>query len=440
MVMGLCDIFYMETVERVYMEYDVIVIGGGPAGMMAAGRAAECGARVLLLEKNDALGQKLLITGGGRCNVTNAELDLNIFLSKFKNDAKFLFSPFAQFGIQDTLDFFHERGMPTKIEAEKRVFPVTDKAESVFSVLKKYMKEGKVTVLLGASVSGFSFADKKITGVLLKNGERREACAYILATGGKSHPETGSTGDGFEWLGKVGHTIIESQAVLVPVTIEEKWVRDLSGVSLLDAKLSFFQNDTAGKKKKILPSKNGKILFTHFGLSGPLILNMSKSINEFLQYGSVIISLDLLPQMDYGMIDKKLQDIFEQNKNKKIKNILNELVLASFVPALLERAKIDGEKAVNALSREERLALGRGAKEMQMTVTGLLGAEKAIVTSGGVALSEVDFKTMRSRLFSNLSLVGDILNIDRPSGGYSLQLCWTTGFVAGTASGQAEKD
>lgn len=413
------------------MQYDVIIIGGGPAGMMAAGRSAQCGARVLLLEKNDSLGQKLLITGGGRSNITNAEFDINIFLGKFKSTAKFLFSPFSRFGVEDTFDFFHQRNMPTKVEAEKRVFPVTDKAASVFAVLTQYMKEGNVTVLSGTSVTGLSIANGKLDGVLLKNGERLQARSYILATGGKSHPETGSTGDGFQWLKGIGHTIIESQAVLVPIAIREKWVHALSGVSLTDAKLSFFQNDATGKRKKIFPSKRGKILFTHFGLSGPLVLNMSRSISEFLPNGAVILSLDLLPEMDLGMIDKSLQEIFERNKNKKIKNILSELILASFTAALLELSKIDGEKAVNIISREERSLLGRVAKDMSMSVTGLLGAEKAIVTSGGVTLSEVDFKTMRSRLYPNLYFVGDILNIDRPSGGYSLQLCWTTGYVAG---------
>jgi len=415
------------------MIYDVIVIGGGPAGMMAAGRAAEGGARVLLVEKNKMLGQKLLITGGGRCNVTNAEFDLHIFLSKFQSDAKFLYSSFAEFGVEETLDFFHRYQMPTKIEAEKRVFPVTDKAGSVFTALKQYMQEGNVTILSDISVAGLVPVDGKIDEILIKNGEKLKAHAYILATGGKSHPETGSTGDGFIWLKNIGHTIIESQAILVPVTTREKWVHNLSGVSMPDAKLSFFQHDEIGKKKKILPSKSGKILFTHFGLSGPLILNTSKTLREFLQYGPVVISLDLVPGSDYGMIDDILQTIFERNKNKKIKNVLSEFVLASFVPTLLELTKIDGEKEIHSISREERLSIGRNVKDMQMTVTGLLGAEKAIVTSGGVDLKEVDFKTMRSRLYPNLYLIGDILNIDRPSGGYSLQLCWTTGFVAGLA-------
>lgn len=418
------------------MKYDVVVIGGGPAGMMTAGRAAQCGARVLLLEKNNALGQKLLITGGGRCNLTNAEFDVNIFLGKFKDSAKFLFSPFSQFGVEETLDFFHERGMETKVEAEKRVFPMTDKAESVFAVLREYLREGNVTVLSNTSVTGFSISEEgEIDGVSLQNGEKIQAHSYILATGGQSHPETGSTGDGFLWLKKIGHTIIESQAVLVPITTKEEWAHKLSGVSLTDAKVTLFQNDQDGKKKKVCKAKRGKLLFTHFGLSGPLILNMSKDISEFLRYSEVFISLDLLPETDFGVLDKQIQDIFDQNKNKKIKNVLGELVVPAFSEALLELSGIDGEKMVNAVSKEERLMLGRTAKDMRLSVTGLLGAEKAIVTSGGVDLKEVDFKTMRSRLFPHLYFVGDLLNIDRPSGGYSLQLCFTTGFVAGTATG-----
>lgn len=416
------------------MEYDVIVIGGGPAGMITAGRAAECGARVLLLEKNLALGQKLLITGGGRCNVTNAESDIHLFLAKFKDSAKFLYSPFSQFGVEETLDFFHSYGMETKVEAEKRVFPLTDKAESVFDVLKRYMAEGKVDIRLGVTVAGFQRKDGKIEGVRLGNGEILKAHSYILATGGKSHPETGSTGDGFSWLQEIGHTVEESSSVLVPVAIQEEWAHTLSGVSLTDAKLSFFQYGGGGKRKKIFPSKNGKVLFTHFGLSGPLILNTSKAISEFLSYGPVILSLDLLPQMDYGIVDTRLQEIFQESQKKKIKNILHEIIPSSFVSALLQMANIDGEKLVCSISREERIVLGRKVKDMSMTVTHLLGADRAIVTSGGVDLKEVDLRTMRSRLYPNLYLIGDILNIDRPSGGYSLQLCWTTGFVAGTSA------
>ncbi|MFZ2300202.1 MAG: aminoacetone oxidase family FAD-binding enzyme [Candidatus Moraniibacteriota bacterium] len=427
-------ILYLDTMEA--MLYDVAVIGGGPAGMMAAGRAAQCGARVVLLEKNLSLGAKLLITGGGRSNVTNAEFDRNVFLGKFRNASKFLFSPLATFGVQDTLDFFHSHGMPTKIEAEKRVFPVSDSAQSVWDALVRYMRQGSVTVLAGMEVTGIDAADGQISGIRLKNGDTVNASAYILATGGKSRPETGSTGDGFRWLHSIGHTTIEPRPSLVPLRVRELWAHSLSGVSFPEAKLTVFQNDKEQGNKKVqaFPSRRGKILFTHFGLSGPLVLNMSRDISEFLQYGEVTVSLDLISHMNIGEIDKQIQSLFAPNKNKQIKNSLEGFVAPLLVPVLLRLASIDPEKPVHSVSRAERIALVRLLKDLRMTVIGLLGEDKAIVTSGGVALEEVDFKHMRSRLYPNLYLVGDVLNIDRPSGGYSLQLCWTTGYVAGTAA------
>lgn len=429
---------YLDTIQG--MKYDVAVIGGGPAGMMAAGRAAECGARVVLLEKNNSLGAKLLITGGGRSNVTNAEFDRNIFLEKFKDASKFLHSPLATFGVQDALDFFHSHGMPTKIEAEKRVFPVSDSAQSVWDALVQYMREGSVTVLSGMEVAGIDAADGQISGIRLKNGDTVNANAYILATGGKSRPETGSTGDGFRWLHEIGHMVVEPRPSLSPLRVRESWARECSGVSFADAKLTVFQNDKkqdekiASLPRKAFPSRSGKILFTHFGLSGPLVLNMSRDISEFLQYGEVIVSIDLFPRMNIGELDTEAQALFVPNKNKQIKNSLEGLVAPLLVLVLLRLASIDPEKPVHSVSREERLALVRLLKDLRMTVTGLLGEDKAIVTSGGVALEEVDFKNMCSRLYPNLYLAGDILNIDRPSGGYSLQLCWTTGYVAGTAA------
>lgn len=416
------------------MQYDVVVIGGGPAGMMAAGRSAECGARVLLLEKNATLGKKLLITGGGRSNVTNAEFDRTRFLAKFKENAKFLFSPFTQFGVEETLDFFHTRGMPTKVEAENRVFPISDTAQSVWDVLVAYMAEGGVTVRSLAPVTGFAVRDKAIVGIMLADDMVIEAKRYILATGGKSRPETGSTGDGFVWLAQIGHTIMESAAALVPVAIREEWVRALSGVSAADVKLTVLQNN----KKQV--SRRGKILFTHFGISGPLVLNMSKDIGESLKYGMVEIALDFYPSLDAGAVDRKVQAIFMENQNKQIKNGLDGLMTTLLASALIRLSNIDPEKPVHSVTREERLVLVRLLKDMRMTVQGLLGVEKAVVTSGGVALPEIDFKTMQSRLHPNLYIVGDLLNIDRPSGGYSLQLCFTTGYVAGTVAGKGSQN
>ena len=415
---------------------DVVVIGGGPAGMMAAGRAAIAGARVVLLEKNASLGTKLLITGGGRSNITNAEFDRHIFLAKFGTAAKFLFSPFSQFGVQETLDFFHAHGMPTKVEAEKRVFPVSDNAQSVWDALNRYMQEGKVIVRTGSQVGDIEVTDGLVNGIQMKNGDVFRAKRYILATGGKSHPETGSTGDGFRWLEAIGHTVIDPRPALVPIRVAETWVAELAGVSFSEAKLTAWQNN-----QKIFPSRKGKILFTHVGMSGPLVLNMSRSVSEFLPYGPVVISVDLFPQVNIGELDCQLQATLDTMKNKQIKNSLEAFVLPALIPTLLHLLAIDERKPTHSLTREERLAFVKLLKDIRVTVTGSLGVVKAIVTSGGVTLPEVDCKYMRSRLYPNLYFVGDILNIDRPSGGYSLQLCWTTGFVAGaSAAEEIEKE
>lgn len=411
-------------------EYDVVIIGGGPAGMMAAGRAAERGARVVLLEKNASLGTKLLLTGGGRCNVTNAEFDRNIFAAKFKGAAKFLFSLFSRFGVEETLAFFHTRGMPTKVEAEKRVFPVSDQAQSVLDVLVEYMRVGNVHVMLGAEVAGFEMAEGMIAGVRRENGEVLRARAYVLATGGMSRPETGSTGDGFRFLKAIGHTVAESRVALVPIRVGESWIRSISGASLEEVRMTVF---LSGEKKE---SREGALLFTHFGLSGPLALNMSRCVGECLRRGKVTLSLDLFPRSTFDEIDARIRELFERQKNKQVKNSLDGFLPPLLIPVVLSLANISFEMPVRNVSRTSRLVLVRTVKDLHLTAIGLLGKDKAIATSGGVIPEEVDFKTMRSRLFPNLYLAGDVLDIDRPSGGYSLQLCWSTGWVAGNAAAE----
>jgi predicted Rossmann fold flavoprotein len=408
--------------------WDVVVIGGGPAGMMAAGRAAELGGDVLLIEKNESLGKKLLITGGGRCNLTNAETNIRKFLLKYKDSDKFLFSAFSQFAVKETLDFFHKFKMETKEEAYGRVFPSSNKAESVWNVLLEYLKQNKVTIKSNSPVIGFTKNNNQIVSVVLKSKETIFAKSFILATGGKSRPETGSTGDGFLWLKEIGHNIIEPSASLVPIKTKNDWVKKLQGVSLDNVKITVFQNNQKQNTKK------GKMLFTHFGLSGPAILNLSHDIGELLKYGDVSLALDVLPTLDPGQLNLKLQEIFKEKSNKKFKNTLDSLLPSSLVPIVVELSKINGDTPSHSITREERISLVQLLKNIEIEVDGLLGTDKAIVTSGGVSLDEVDFKTMSSRLYLNLYLVGDILNIDRPSGGYSLQLCWTTGFVAGTSS------
>ena len=405
--------------------WDVAVIGGGPAGMMAAGRAAERGLKVILIEKNDTLGKKLLITGGGRCNVTNAEFDTRTFLKKFKDNDKYLFSAFSKWSVKETLHFFHDHQMETKIENEKRVFPVTNKAQSVWDVLVTYMKEGRVTILSNAPVVGISHKEGLCTEIKLKGGKTTKAKAFVLATGGKSRPETGSTGEGFDWLKELGHTVIDSSSALVPISLHDEWTKKLSGLALSNIKISFYQN---GEKQE---SRLGKLLFTHVGISGPTILNMSKDIGELLKYGEVDIIIDLIPSRDYGQLNTALQELFKTENLKKLKNTLGLMVPQAIVPIILEMSGIDPDRFNHSVTREERVKLVQIIKNIPLKAKGLLGLDKAVVTSGGVKLDEVDFKTMQSRLFPNLYLVGDILNIDRPSGGYSLQLCWTTGYVAG---------
>ncbi len=408
--------------------WDVIVVGGGTAGLMAAGTAAEKGAKVILIEKNDTLGKKLLITGGGRCNVTNAELDTRKLLAKFKDKGKFLFSTFSQWGVKETLDFFHLRKMDTKVENELRVFPVSNSAQSVWNVLVENTKKYGVTGLSDSPVAGIVREEGVLVGVKLKNKKVIRGRSLVVATGGTSRPETGSTGDGYAWLKSIGHTIVEPTPSLVPIALKDKWIKKLAGVSLSGIKITILQNNEKQSVAK------GKILFTHVGVSGPTILNMSKDIGELLKYGDVVLSLDLFPLEDHGTVNKRLQELFAEHHKKQFQNALPHLVQKALAPILVDLSGIDPETQCNHITREERVKLVGLLKGLPLHVDKLLGVEKAVITSGGVVLEEVDFKTMRSRLFPNLYLVGDILNIDRPSGGYSLQLCWTTGFVAGSAA------
>ncbi len=408
--------------------WDVVVIGGGPAGMMAAGRAAQRGRSVLLLEKNPALGKKLLITGGGRCNLTNNQRDARALALHYKGSDQFLMSAFAQHAVPQTLAFFHRHGMKTKEEAEGRVFPVSDDARSVLDVLVNYMRDGGVAVRTGATVAGVLVDDEnEQVRVDLVAGKRVVARSCIVATGGVSHPETGSTGEGFSWLAHAGHAIIRNDPALVPVAIKDGWVRRLAGVALQNIKLTIVAD---GKRRE---AKKGKMLFTHVGISGPAVLTMSSQVGEYLRYGQVVIALDLFPAYDHGALKQLLYDTLAAQSNKKLKNTLGALIPSALVPAVLAITNSNGEVFNHSVRREERVALVRCLKEMPMHVKGLLGARKAIVSSGGVALEEVDFKTMQSRVAPRLYIVGDALNVNRPSGGYSLQLCWTTGFVAGNS-------
>lgn len=420
----------MSPESQTQKEYDLIVIGGGASGMMAAGVAAESGKSVLILEKNQELGKKLKITGGGRCNITNATFDTRVFLKNFGDAGRFLFSPFSQFGVQDTFDFFEKKGLPLVVEANNRAFPHTHKATDVCSVMVDWLTANGVDSLLGCPVEGIEAdqASGVITGVRTPQGLKM-ARNYVLATGGASHQETGSTGDGFGWLRDIGHTAKEPAPNIVPLKVKESWVKELSGKSLDDMKITFFVDN----KKSF--SERGRILFTHFGVSGPLILNSSYRVSELLHEGIVTASIDCFPGKDLGLLEKEILDIFDEHKNKTFKNVIKEIVPPGFASAVLSFGVVaDPEEKVHSISKEERKSLVNLLKDLSMTILDLMSMDKAVISDGGIPLTEVDTKTMVSRIYRNLYLTGDILHINRPSGGYSLQLCWTTGFVVGRSA------
>lgn len=393
--------------------------------MMAAGIAASEGRRVLLIEKNKKLGEKLSITGGGRCNIANAEEDQRTLLSHFGDAADFLYAPFSQFGLPETIAFFEEIGVPTVTEGRKRMFPASQNAEDVTAALFKYLKSKNVEIRTGLPVARVHTSGKGIESVLM-GGKEYKARSYIFATGGVSHAETGSTGDGFRWLRDVGHTVTDPTPTIVPLRVEEAWVKSLSGITISDMKMTVYVN---GAKKLVL---KGDVLMTHFGISGPLILNAAGKVSDYMQEGEVTALIDTYPALDLGILDKHIASIFDQNKNKEFQNVFRQIAPLGTSDALLSPIpNIDRDKRVHSVTKEERRRIAELLKALPLTITGLMGLSRAVVADGGVALTEIDTKTMRSKVCENLFVIGDLLNIRRPTGGYSLQLCWTTGFVAG---------
>jgi len=413
-------------------KFDVAVIGGGPAGMMAAGRAAELGARVVLLEKNESLGKKLLITGKGRCNLTQAEFDLKKMVGQFGKNGKFLFSSLAAFGPEEVIKFFEDRKLPTKTERGGRVFPVSNKSHDALRVMEKYLGEKKVKILFGSEIVGFESGGKKIKSVKLKHEKGKPgkkvvtADKFILCTGGRSYPTTGSTGDGYQWAKDLGHTIIKTAPALVPIKTKETWVKEMQGLSLKNVEISLIQD---GKKKN---SRFGEMLFTHFGLSGPIVLDISKKAGELAEKGEVAVSIDLKPALSAEQLDARLQRDFGSNAKKDFVNYLPELLPQKMIATTIGLSGIDPRKKINTVTGAERKKLALLLKDLRLTFDGTAGYAQAVVTSGGVSLKEVNSKTMQSRLISNLFFAGEILDVDGPTGGYNLQICWSTGYAAGT--------
>lgn len=396
--------------------------------MIAAGHAGEIGARVILLEKNDNLGTKLLITGKGRCNITNAEEDLKKLINVYGPNGRFLYPALINFSNKDIVDFFEKRGLKTIIERGNRVFPRFGSAKDVLNCLKNYLKDGNVEIAFKCPVEKVIIKnDRRIEKIILKNGREIFAEKYLIATGGKSYPGTGSTGDAYEWLKKIGHTVVAPKPALTPVIVREDLVKKLEGLSLKNVEVSLWQ----GRK---LHSCFGEALFTHNGLSGPIILNLSKVISEG-KTKNIKILIDFKPALDYPALDKRIQRDFEKQKNKQYKNSLDKLLPKKLIPVIIELSGINENKKVNEITKIERKKLLKLFKEFELTVKGLAGFDKAIVTSGGVDLREVDPKTMKSKKIDNLYFAGEILDIDGPTGGYNLQAAWSTGYLAGENAG-----
>jgi len=407
--------------------FDIAVIGGGAAGMMAAGRAAELGAKVVLIEKNEILGKKLLVTGKGRCNFTHNEFDIRKFAEKFGRNGRFLYGALSVFGVREVIDFFESRGVKSQVEQGERIFPEKGNAQDILNVLIKYLAEGKVNILLNSEVTGFKQNNGKISQVILRDCQI-SAGKFIICTGGKSYPQTGSTGNGYQWAEQLGHTVIPPIPALNPVKTSEDWVTELQGLSLKNVSLKLFQN---GKKQD---ERFGEMLFTHFGVSGPIVMDMSKNIGELLKHGSAILTLDLKPALDFKKLDQRIQRDFEKYKGRIFKNSLKELLPLSMIPLIVKLSGIEPDKQVDHLTREERNKLVHLLKELELTPTGLLGFKWSVVTSGGVTLKEVDPNTMCSKKIENLYFAGEILDLDGPSGGYNLQECWSSGYLAGESA------
>ncbi|KKU53927.1 MAG: HI0933 family protein [Candidatus Moranbacteria bacterium GW2011_GWE2_47_10] len=413
--------------EKNKFEFDVAVVGGGPAGMMAALRAAEKGARVVLVEKKDFFGTKLLMTGGGRCNISQAESDLKKLAQSYKN-GRFLLPALRKFGPEEFSRYFERLGVGLKVEKNGRVFPKSEKASDVVGTLRKRLLENGVNFFMESEVAEIGFSGSVIEKLVLKDGREVVAQNYVIATGGKSYPHSGSTGQGYGWAEKIGHTVAEPEPSLVPVKSEAEWLADLQGVSLSDAKVGAYQDG-----KKIFESQ-GEMLVAHFGLSGPMVLNISGKIRDLLKSGDVVLKVDLKPHMDAEKLDEVVRADLERNAGKKLANCLGDLFSEKVRDAVLKLSKIDTEKHAAKVSREERRKIVFLIKGLEVPVKELFGFDRAMVTSGGISTKEVDSKTMRSKKIDNLFFAGEVLDVDGPTGGYNLLACWSTGYAAGENS------
>ncbi|MHB1391798.1 MAG: BaiN/RdsA family NAD(P)/FAD-dependent oxidoreductase [Clostridia bacterium] len=407
------------------LKYDVVVLGGGPAGMIAAGTAASMGRKTILIEKNEKLGKKLFITGKGRCNVTNSA-DFDEFMKNIPKNSKFFYSAFNGFSNNDLIGLLEVLGLRIKVERGGRVFPESDKSSDVIKALERYLSKYKVDVKLNSKVLNLRQENGMINGVVLEDGEILECSALIVCTGGVSYPQTGSTGDGYEISRRAGHSISELMPSLVPLVVREAYIKDLQGLSLKNVSIKAIADG------KLLYEDFGEMLFTHYGLSGPIILSASFYVSDYLRKKKEIkISIDLKPALSEDELDRRIIRDFEKNTNKQFKNSLDELLPQKLIPVVIALSGIDESKEVHQITKLERKAFVKLIKGFTLTISGTRPIEEAIVTSGGISLKEINPKTMESKLVKGLYFAGEIIDLDAFTGGFNLQIAFSTGYAAG---------
>lgn len=402
----------------------VIVVGAGPAGMMAAGKAAENGNEVHIFERNSIVGKKIYITGKGRCNVTN-DSDVENFINNIPNNPYFLYSALYGFTSEDTIRFFNSLGVETKVERGNRVFPVSDKAGDIANALEKYLKKNKVNIHLNSRVESLIIKENKACGIKLANGKEYFSDCVIVTTGGLSYPGTGSTGDGYKFAKDCGHTVTKLMPSLVPLRAEEKWCADLMGLSLRNVSITV--KDEKGKK---IYEDFGEMLFTHFGVSGPVILSASCHLTN-LGSQKAKLYIDLKPALDFKALDLRILRDFEKFINKNFINSLDELLPKKLIPVIVNLSGIDQYKKVHDITKEERKRLCSLIKALPVTITGDYGFGQAVITRGGIDVDEINPSTMESKIIKGLYFAGEIIDCDAYTGGYNLQIAFSTGFAAG---------
>ena len=400
----------------------VIVIGAGPAGIMAAIHASKKH-NVTILDGNDRIGKKLFITGKGRCNVTNSK-DISEFFDYIPGNPHFLYSALYSYTNEDTMNFFENVGIKLKVERGGRVFPMSDKSSDIIKGLSIGLKESNVQVKLNSKVTNIIYDANKIVGLEINNSTKLYGDYFIIATGGASYPLTGSRGEGQKFAKKLGHTIIELKPSLVPIELNEPWLKDLMGLSLKNISLSILKNN------KVLYKNQGEMLFTNYGISGPLVLSGSRYVkNE----GSYEASIDLKPALNESELDKRIQKDFLKYQNKEFKNALDDLLPKKLIPLIINLSNIPLDKKVNVITKEERKKLLHILKDLRVKIKGLRPIEDAIVTAGGVNTLEIDPSTMKSKIISNLSFAGEVIDVDAFTGGYNVQIALSTGYIAGNS-------